>query len=1139
MRWLPDTLPHPVRRLIQTALALLLVLLALAGLIRWWLPGVVADQIRQQGSAALGRTVTLESLQLNPWNLTASLKGLAIAGASDAPGPLLTLAEATINLSSSSLWQRAVVVEALSLNGVVLDLGRRRDGTLELDDVMQTLAQRPDDGGQARFALANLSLRDGRIRVRDDRLGQVHEVDQLALDLPFLSSLPRALEIEVTPHLSGRIDDAEFRLEGRALPFSARHSSVLDVELRALPIAPFLVGLPLPLSIETGNLTTALQLQFEIDEQQQAQLRAQGQIIVRQLQASDRAGGPTRLSIAEAGLTGLTADVLESRLTSGTLSVNGVRGRVARDAEGRFDLPTARRSSTPAKAPSPSAGNARSLELKLDAVQLSDVRVDYRDAGLKLEQSLQIDTLEVGAVRLAQGRIDPFAARASARLPGLQDKAMAVALDADPHQNRFKGSVSLPVTQLRPVAPAALALASIRLDDGRIQGELGFEADLPRKTWQLDLTQAAVRSLRLAHSNSRSEVKLGELVLSGTRLASRDAGLPAVTLAKADWKELDLSHQPAQAPRPLAFTRLEGSLQSVSWNHPALSATLKLRGRTPERGRLSIEGTVQGTGSLVSRATIRLDGVAIPPWLAVVPTRFNADLATGVVDARGQLDLSLDASMAPIKLHWKGDAGLREVQARDTVNDVEFLSWRRLQMPALDVRWGSSSPLALDVGTVSVDGLYGRLILNAQGRLNVADLVRAPGDEARSITTPAPVAAPVTQAASAPTPAPAASTAAAAGPRAHLRLAGLTITDSSLNFTDQFIQPNYRVNLTQIAGSVSALAWDDPKPATLKLAARVDDSAPVTIEGTLHPLGAQLQTDIRAQARGVELPALTPYAAKWAGYAIERGKLSVDLRYVIQEGRLQAENRVVLDQLTFGDRVESPNATKLPVLLAVSLLKDRNGQIDINLPISGSLSDPEFSVGGIVVRVIVNLIVKAVTSPFALLAGAFGGDEAQASHVAFAPGLASLSESASRQVQTLAKALTDRPALRLEVAGVADQGSDLVGLRRVWLDAQIAKAGSLREAYRAAELPNRPRNLIGLTKRLPDEEMERLMLAAAPVNRESLLVLAESRAQAVVAALREQGLSERVYTLRPQVLDAATQPKDSALPPARVDLSLR
>lgn len=125
----------------------------------------------------------------------------------------------------------------------------------------------------------------------------------------------------------------------------------------------------------------------------------------------------------------------------------------------------------------------------------------------------------------------------------------------------------------------------------------------------------------------------------------------------------------------------------------------------------------------------------------------------------------------------------------------------------------------------------------------------------------------------------------------------------------------------------------------------------------------------------MDLPRFTTYSAKYVGYPIKRGKLSLDVQYQIKDRALQASNRVVLNQLTFGDKTDSPDAVKLPVLLAVALLKDSRGNIDINLPISGSLDDPQFSVGGIIVRVLVNLVVKAVTSPFTLLASAFGGGE--------------------------------------------------------------------------------------------------------------------------------------------------------------------
>ena len=160
---------------------------------------------------------------------------------------------------------------------------------------------------------------------------------------------------------------------------------------------------------------------------------------------------------------------------------------------------------------------------------------------------------------------------------------------------------------------------------------------------------------------------------------------------------------------------------------------------------------------------------------------------------------------------------------------------------------------------------------------------------------------------------------------------------------------------------------------------------------------------------------------------------------------------MVLNQLTFGDKTNSPDATKLPVLLAVALLKDSRGNIDINLPISGSLDDPEFSVGGIVVRVVLNLVVKAVTSPFSLLASAFGGGE-ELSYVEFAPGSAALTEDSQQRIDTLIKALTDRPGLKMDLSGRADPKTDMEGLRQAWIESKIRAAKAAAVAPRGKKL---------------------------------------------------------------------------------------
>ena len=282
------------------------------------------------------------------------------------------------------------------------------------------------------------------------------------------------------------------------------------------------------------------------------------------------------------------------------------------------------------------------------------------------------------------------------------------------------------------------------------------------------------------------------------------------------------------------------------------------------------------------------------------------------------------------------------------------------------------------------------------------------------------------------------------------------------------------------------------------------------------------------------------HAGKYAGYGIERGKLSMDVAYKIDpDGKLDAKNQVVLNQLTFGDKVESPDATKLPVLLAVALLKDRHGVIDINLPVSGSINDPQFSVGGIILKVIVNLLVKALTAPFALLSG--GGSD-DLSYVEFRPGTATIAEASVAAVDKVAKALEDRPSLKMTVTGAADPAIEADAWRQAALEArllaerksELVREGAaadaavqmsaedrvrlLKEVYRRTDIPNKPRNAIGLQRDIPGPEMEALLRSRLAVGAEAMRELALQRGIAVRDALVAKGLpSERLFLAAPRL----------------------
>ncbi|MCY1501503.1 hypothetical protein D9M68_355810 [compost metagenome] len=264
----------------------------------------------------------------------------------------------------------------------------------------------------------------------------------------------------------------------------------------------------------------------------------------------------------------------------------------------------------------------------------------------------------------------------------------------------------------------------------------------------------------------------------------------------------------------------------------------------------------------------------------------------------------------------------------------------------------------------------------------------------------------------------------AAGKPMGIRIGGIEIKDGSANFADFSLTPNFATAIQQLNGEIGTLDNRNPKPAKVAVNGKVDRYAPVTIKGSLNPFDPLDSLDIATSFKRVELTTLTPYSGKFAGYRIRKGRLNLDLHYQIEKGQLKAENHLVLEQLQLGEQVSSPDAVDLPVRLAVALLKDTEGKIDISLPVAGNLNDPQFSVAPIVWQTLRNLVLRAVQAPFNFVAGLVGGSSADLGQVPFPAGSSELDAEAQKSLDTLAEALKKRPALRLEVEGASAKAAD-------------------------------------------------------------------------------------------------------------------
>jgi len=1180
------------RRLARWLLAIVAVVLVVCGVAAWQVPKLVRSALTGDVAQMIGRDIAVGDIRFNPFTLTLSLRELSV----DQPGgpPLLTVVELDASASFASLFLFAPVVDRLVVREPKVAITREGPTAFSFSDIPARLAElsagkppEPPSDELPRFSLNNLVLEQGSIVMDDKVSGRRQVIDGIGIGVPFLSTLDYAADIDVEPRFEARINGSPLRLTGTARPFDETRSSTLDIDFHGLALQEWADAWPLalPLEVRKALLDADLELVFEQPRGQAPKVRVAGDMGLRALDVRETGGEPL-LAWDSLELRRIDLEPLAQRVAVGEVELIGPRARVRRDADGGLNwlkvvdglqraasapVPKTVAAAPPAPAASPEpAGTAEKPAPPASGAAPADPALPATQSAQAGETALAAGPAAAPGPAPASGA--PPASGAGADAPGAAAATVEppatwqVAVDAvnvsggeaavsdagsglDYTLSGLGATVenfALPQPADRPVA---LWLSAENADGGtlRVKGEarlqpFSTDATVELASWALaplsaPLRQAASLAVRDGTADLAAKVHAAQGP-AGVEVEARDIALGLHGLALRDERadpavDLGLESLALTADR---YAQKRGSVTRYKLDADGIQGP----------GKLALAGTFQPM-PLSVKASVALEDLDLAAFASYAAPYLNATVRSLSVGARGEAEFAAAEGASPMRASWKGGVDLSDLELDDRVNQADFLKWGRLGFSdmAVDV---AGDRIRAGLGDVALDDFYGRVILSAEGRLNVMDLVAERGEAGGSITED-------TQTRRRE---PAAS--GHAGPAPDISVHSVTLSRGKVNFTDRFVRPNYTADLTRIEGTVSEVSSSRPKPAKVAVKGRVYDNAPFSLGGTVQPFAQYLSLDLKASAKGVDLPKFTTYSAKYVGYPIRRGKLSLDVAYRIKDRELQASNRVVLNQLTFGDKTDSPDATKLPVMLAVALLKDRQGNIDINLPVSGSLDDPQFSVGGIILRVFVNLIVKAVTSPFSLLASAFGSEE-DLSYIEFEPGSAELSPDATDRIGTLAAALEDRPALKLDVGGRADPQADEAGLRQAWVEARIREAKAadlsdrkrkvdpdtveiapgerekyLEEAYDEADFDGKPRNFIGMAKSLPPDEMEALLRAAAPVDQDAMRRLADARAQAVLDQLREKVPADRVFLVESKLDATGIEDGGKA---SRVDFALQ
>jgi len=615
-------------------------------------------------------------------------------------------------------------------------------------------------------------------------------------------------------------------------------------------------------------------------------------------------------------------------------------------------------------------------------------------------------------------------------------------------------------------------------------GELSLEdlaVALDAESEAARLTTGRIGVDQIGFDLTAREARVGQVTVDNLDLAvARDAGGSIDWLAPlaGDTTEAETGES---APESAADTRpfrwsVDGvsvARSAVSWQDrvPATEADLRLQeislstGTLSHRleepvsydlsatlasgGRMALQGQVT-PAPFTFEAAVSGSGITLSAFEPYLQQGANLSVANGQLGFDGNLDL--DSQQEPMTGTFSGTAEVSNLNLRLAGQQDRLLSWQTVRLAPIEY---NVSPARLEIGTISVVQPVANIVRGTDAILNVSQIPVSGGGSSEDTSADETVDSGDGQ------------------PSFIFRIGELALENGSVAYTDRTLSPAFTTSFDELSGSVIGISNIPPQQGKVSLRGRVGQVGEVKFQGTLGTLGTDDVSDLTLIMDNLSLPALSPYFGRYLGYGVDSGKLDLDLDYEIAGSRIDASNLVVMDRLQLGQAVASDEAVNAPVKLGLALLRDSDGVIEVDLPISGDLSDPDFSVGQVVMRAFVNLLVKAAASPFSMLgsiaemAGLTGEDLGQ---VSFVPGSVELAEGEAAKLSALADALRERPELLLNVRGAVSPETDGLALLRDELTDGGQKELSeeawaqAREAYLSGERKLPPEALNNLAR---------------------------------------------------------------------------
>jgi uncharacterized protein involved in outer membrane biogenesis len=1151
-------------------------------------------------SENLHREVTIGDIKLNPYTLSLTVKKLMI-NERDRSEPFFSFDELFVNLQTISIYEKGLVLKEIRLKDLYIKVNRNPDESYNFSDLMEKKTSPPpkeEKGTPFRFSLNNIRLENGSIDFWDGPKNTKHTVKELNINLPFVSNISRLVDTFVQPSFSARINDTPYALQGVTKPFHDTLETTFDINFDNLDIPYYLAYIPMKLNFKilSAYLDSKVKLLFVRSKEGERSITVTGDLSLKKIALNDQKGTPF-LRLPAINITIAPTNPIAKIIHLSKVSVESPELTIRREQTGALNVYPLLQGTEETKSVPEKKEESSLLSIDVDEVELLGGKVSFSDLSRKEPFKTVLNPVELKVNNFSNGKDKKATYSFLLRTEAKESIKLDGNFSLDPLQS--EGTIEIKSVPFKKYSPYYRENILFDIEDGRLdlstryryaKGEEGEDADLsglaitlsflrfkkPEENEDfLKIPNFSIKETDL--SLSKKELKVGvfstqngELFVK--RLASGDIDLLKLIPPSSSQQEPPKEEKSAGKPWLILLKQMSAENYTINLedrvpSEPVVltAENLKIRGENittakNSLGKLSLslllnkKGTISTEGNVGIEpisADLKMDlkeigiGVAQPYFT----DKIKISVTDGAFSTAGNLKLGISDNKE-MKMTYSGDALLANFASIDKLNSDDFLKWKSLSFNGIQI---GTAPLSIEVKGISLADFYVRLAMNADGTLNLQDILeKGESKEVKKETTP-------------PPPPPKEGTTVPQKekePAKNIKIESVTLQGGRIDFLDRSIQPEFSLRLAEMGGRVSGLSSEETAMGDVELRGKLNDFAPLEIVGKINPLKEDLYVDLKVMFKDIDLSPMTPYSGKYVGYAIEKGKLNFDLKYLIVKKKLESQNVIFIDQFNFGEKVESPKATKLPVKLAVALLKDRRGEIKLDIPVTGSLDDPKFSVWGIVLKVIVNLITKAATSPFSLLGAMVGGGE-ELSYVEFDYGSAMVVEPNLKKVNTLAKALQDRPALKMDLEGHVDLERDREGLKQYLfqrklntqkLNEMIKKGGSaipvdevkiepseyekyLKTAYKEEKFP-KPKNVLGMAKDIPAPEMEKLMLTHIEVKESDLRSLASQRAMRVKEAILKSGQvePERIFIIEPKSL---TPEKKEKLKDSRVNFKIK